>query len=151
MQAKKAALPGEQTQEEIPMQEQIPQVEDGNEDIITLVLMALEEDGLDEEALVAYKSRYGNVYISQVHEDGRAYLWKKLSRGEYKQIVESGAMAKELSYQDAVLRKCLLLPKPEQGFFMASDAGTIPTLFKQIMFQSGFVPEQYALSLITEI
>ena len=60
-------------------------------------------------------------------------------------------MSKDMSYQDAVLRKCLLAPKPDQAFLSSSDAGVVPTLFSQIMYQSGFVPEHMALANIVEI
>lgn len=125
-------------------------ISDSNE--ITMLLMELEKYGIDEDKFTSFKDRYGNIYVSSIHENGSAiFLWKKLSRGEYKQIAESGAMSKDMSYQDAVLRKCLLAPKPDQAFLSSSDAGVVPTLFSQIMYQSGFVPEHMALANIVEI
>lgn len=135
-----------ETQEEVTVEN----VSDSNE--ITLLLMELEKYGIDEEKFSSFKDRYGNIYVSSIHENGNViFLWKKLSRGEYKQIAESGAMSKDMSYQDAVLRKCLLAPKPDQSFLSSSDAGVVPTLFSQIMYQSGFVPEHMALANIVEI
>lgn len=135
-----------ETQEETTVEN----VSDSNE--ITLLLMELEKYGIDEEKFSSFKDRYGNIYVSSIHENGNViFLWKKLSRGEYKQIAESGAMSKDMSYQDAVLRKCLLAPKPDQSFLSSSDAGVVPTLFSQIMYQSGFVPEHMALANIVEI
>ena len=128
----------------------VENVSDSNE--ITMLLMELEKYGIDEDKFTSFKDRYGNIYVSSIHENGNAiFLWKKLSRGEYKQIAESGAMSKDMSYQDAVLRKCLLAPKPDQAFLSSSDAGVVPTLFSQIMYQSGFVPEHMALANIVEI
>lgn len=128
----------------------VENVSDSNE--ITMLLMELEKYGIDEDKFTSFKDRYGNIYVSSIHENGSAiFLWKKLSRGEYKQIAESGAMSKDMSYQDAVLRKCLLAPKPDQAFLSSSDAGVVPTLFSQIMYQSGFVPEHMALANIVEI
>lgn len=135
-----------ETQEETAVEN----VSDSNE--ITLLLMELEKYGIDEDKFSSFKDRYGNIYVSSIHENGNViFLWKKLSRGEYKQIAESGAMSKDMSYQDAVLRKCLLAPKPDQSFLSSSDAGVVPTLFSQIMYQSGFVPEHMALANIVEI
>lgn len=135
-----------ETQEETTVEN----VSDSNE--ITLLLMELEKYGIDEDKFSSFKDRYGNIYVSSIHENGNViFLWKKLSRGEYKQIAESGAMSKDMSYQDAVLRKCLLAPKPDQSFLSSSDAGVVPTLFSQIMYQSGFVPEHMALANIVEI
>ena len=128
----------------------VENISDSNE--ITMLLMELEKYGIDEDKFTSFKDRYGNIYVSSIHENGNViFLWKKLSRGEYKQIAESGAMSKDMSYQDAVLRKCLLAPKPDQAFLSSSDAGVVPTLFSQIMYQSGFVPEHMALANIVEI
>lgn len=128
----------------------VENISDSNE--ITMLLMELEKYGIDEDKFTSFKDRYGNIYVSSIHENGNViFLWKKLSRGEYKQIAESGAMSKDMSYQDAVLRKCLLAPKPDQSFLSSSDAGVVPTLFSQIMYQSGFVPEHMALANIVEI
>ena len=144
--ADQQAEPMLETQEETVVEN----VSDSNE--ITMLLMELEKYGIDEDKFTSFKDRYGNIYVSSIHENGNViFLWKKLSRGEYKQIVESGAMSKDMSYQDAVLRKCLLAPKPDQAFLSSSDAGVVPTLFSQIMYQSGFVPEHMALANIVEI
>lgn len=144
--ADQQAEPMLETQEETVVEN----VSDSNE--ITMLLMELEKYGIDEDKFTSFKDRYGNIYISSIHENGNViFLWKKLSRGEYKQIAESGAMSKDMSYQDAVLRKCLLAPKPDQAFLSSSDAGVVPTLFSQIMYQSGFVPEHMALANIVEI
>ena len=144
--ADQQAEPMPETQEETVVEN----VSDSNE--ITMLLMELEKYGIDEDKFTSFKNRYGNIYVSSIHENGSAiFLWKKLSRGEYKQIAESGAMSKDMSYQDAVLRKCLLAPKPDQAFLSSSDAGVVPTLFSQIMYQSGFVPEHMALANIVEI
>ena len=144
--ANQQAEPTQVVQEETVVEN----VSDSNE--ITMLLMELEKYGIDEDKFTSFKDRYGNIYVSSIHENGNViFLWKKLSRGEYKQIAESGAMSKDMSYQDAVLRKCLLAPKPDQSFLSSSDAGVVPTLFSQIMYQSGFVPEHMALANIVEI
>ena len=125
---------------------------EAQEETVVENVSELEKYGIDEDKFTSFKDRYGNIYVSSIHENGSAiFLWKKLSRGEYKQIAESGAMSKDMSYQDAVLRKCLLAPKPDQAFLSSSDAGVVPTLFSQIMYQSGFVPEHMALANIVEI
>jgi hypothetical protein len=103
---------------------------------------------LDLEQL---KSNFGQLHASSVLADENLYLWRTLKRGEYKQIAESGAMNTEDRYQDAVLRKCLIYPKPSMTWFPTQDAGTIPTLFKQVMHKSGFVSEEMALALINTI
>lgn len=122
-----------------------------DEDTITRVLLELEKHGMTEDVFVSHREKHGNVYISYIHVGGQSYFWKKLNRAEYKQILESGAMAKDMSYQEAVLRKCLISPKPDHEFIVSSDAGVVPTVFSQIMYQSGFIPEQLAITYIIEI
>lgn len=151
---KAAEVAEDARQEESPLEkEQLGGTNEAFQDSndFTSLLMELDEYGIDESKFMNLKDRYGNIYISTIHDGGKVFLWKKLNRAEYKQIVESGAMTKDMSYQDAVLRKCMLGPKPDQAFLSTSDAGVVPTLFSQIMYQSGFVPEHVALSNIVEI
>ncbi len=136
---------------ENPVSEQTQQVTQLT-DQMELILLELQKIGVDEDQYEVFKNRYGNVYFSFIHEDSDiVFLWKKLNRGEYKQIAESGAMAKDMSYQEAVIRKCVLAPKVDPGFITSSDAGIIPTLFSQIMYRSGFIPEHQALMNIVEL
>jgi len=79
------------------------------------------------------------------------YLWRTIKRREYKTIAESGAMEKQDLFESSIVRKCLLWPKPEQALFLTSDAGLVPTLFKQIMYKSGFVSDETAISMIRRI
>lgn len=98
-----------------------------------------------------FKANFGQLHASSILADEHIYLWRTLKRGEYKQIAESGAMGNEERYQDAVIRKCLLFPKPDMRWFPEQNAGTVPSLFKQIMHKSGFVSEEQALALINTI
>lgn len=101
--------------------------------------------------LEGMKDLYGQIHASSVLGDENIYIWRTLKRGEYKSIAESGAMKYEDKYNDAVIRKCLLYPEPTINWFHAQDAGTIPTIFKQVMFKSGFVPEEMAMNMINTI
>jgi hypothetical protein len=110
-----------------------------------------EEDPPSIIDLEGWKERYEEFHVSKIHEDGKMYLWRTLKRAELKSITQSGAAEKENLYQDAIIRKCLLWPKASVKFISGSDAGVIPTLFKQIMYKSGFVSDQQALSMIKEV
>ena len=79
--ANQQAEPTQVVQEETVVEN----VSDSNE--ITMLLMELEKYGIDEDKFTSFKDRYGNIYVSSIHENGNViFLWKKLSRGEYKQI-----------------------------------------------------------------
>ena len=100
--------------------------------------------------LYEWKDIHKEFYVSSVHGED-LYIWRTLKRSEHKSIAESGAMKDEYTFENAVVRRCLLWPKPSPEFFVESGAGVIPTLFRQIMYQSGFIPDDMALTLIRPI
>lgn len=136
----------------VDMDPSIEDVEKSQNDFQEL-LDALEgvEDAPSLGDLETWKSVNGKFYASSILADDNIYIWKTLKRNEYKSLLGSGATRDELTYQDAVVRKCLLYPKPSQSWMITQDAGTIPSLFKQIMYKSGFVSEEMALTLINVI
>ena len=94
------------------------------------------------------KERYGNFQASSVTGDGEIFIWRTLKRSEHKQMIKSGATKEEETFQEYVIRKCLIWPQPEQTWIVQTDAGVLPTLFTQIMHYSGFVPDQAAIQLV---
>lgn len=106
------------------------------------------EEAPDTALLEAWKSTYGKFFVSSILGDDVIFIWRTLNRTEYKQLANSGVVKNQNSYEEAVIRKCVLWPKVSQEGMAASDAGVVPTLAKQILFKSGFVSEQMALSLI---
>jgi len=106
------------------------------------------EDAPDAALLEAWKSTYGKFFVSSILGDDVIFIWRTLNRTEYKQLANSGVVKNQSSYEEAVIRKCVLWPKVSQEGMASSDAGVVPTLSKQILFKSGFVSEQMALSLI---
>lgn len=106
------------------------------------------EEAPDIALLEAWKSTYGKFFVSSILGDDVIFIWRTLNRTEYKQLANSGVVKNQSSYEESVIRKCVLWPKVSQEGMAASDAGVVPTLAKQILFKSGFVSEQMALSLI---
>lgn len=109
------------------------------------------ENGPDEAILEAWKATYGKFFVSSILGEEDMYVWRTLNRTEYKQLVNSGVVKIQSAYEEAIVRKCVLWPQVTVEAIASSDAGTIPTLAKQILFKSGFVSDQYALSLIKVI
>lgn len=101
-----------------------------------------------------WKAMYGKIYVSRITEDPVIYIWKPLLYLEYKQMVgtstETGTVKWEDQFlrEEAVLKKCLLYPKPTFEFLRNRRAGVGSTLTEQILFQSGFVPTDYAVNRI---
>ena len=100
--------------------------------------------------LEEWKALHGKFYMSSIDGDN-VFIWKTIKRIEYKQLLNTGAMEKQNLLEDFIIRRCLLWPKPTPDFMSGSDAGVISTLFKQIYFQSGFIPEDLAFTLIEKI
>ena len=133
-----------------PEVEETPEVEATEIDHL-LDALAGREGSPQRSDLETWKAVYGNFYASSVLGDDNIYIWRTMKRGEYKQIAGSGAMKDQMLYEDAVIRKCLIYPYPQPEWFQVQDAGVMPTLFKQIMYKSGFVSEEMALTLINVI
>ncbi len=136
------------------VEDQVEQeVQEQEEDTLAMLSEALQ--GLDgapaESDLELWKSIHGQFYASSILGDDNIYIWKTLKRNEFKQIAGSGAMNEQLLYEDAVVRKCLLWPKAKPEWLVKTDAGVVPTLFKQIMHRSGFIADDIALTLIKPI
>ncbi|MDB4533403.1 hypothetical protein N9242_00925 [Vicingaceae bacterium] len=108
------------------------------------------EDSPDEEQLTIWKEIYGMYFASSVNGED-IYVWRTIKRLEYKSIAQSGAMEKQDLLENALIRKCLLWPKPAPDFLSSLDAGIIPTIFKQIMHKSGFVSDEMAISMIRRV
>lgn len=101
--------------------------------------------------LYAWRDTYGTLQVSSVLGEGDIYIWRTISRVEYKKMLKSGLLNEESRAEDSIVRKHLLWPQPNDVFMNNSNAGIIPVLRRQIMYQSGFVSEQEALARIKVI
>jgi len=109
-----------------------------------------DENGPDMFQLEQWKELYDKFFASSISGED-VYVWKTLKRLEYKSIAASGAMEKQDILELAVVKKCLLYPRGNSEFFAGLDAGVAPTLFKQIMYQSGFVSDEAAIAMIRRV
>lgn len=106
------------------------------------------------DLLKNWKHKYGKIYASKVTDDPVVYIWRPLLRLEYKSMVgtstETGTVkwSDDFLRQDAILKACLLFPKPDYLFLRDVRAGVAETLHQQILYQSGFVPLEVAVSRI---
>lgn len=134
---------------EQPQQEQ----EVDNTDAIAAVLAALdgEEGSPTEYELEEWKDMYGVFYISSIGDDDNLYIWRTLKRLEYKQLIKSGVANDQMRYEEAVLTRCSLWPKLGLEAMAKLNAGVVETLAKQVLYKSGFVSDQMALSMIKVI
>lgn len=113
---------------------------------------------LDVDTLLNWEENNTNIYMSKVGvESGQVYVWRTLRRFEYLKILSGASQEATVNWnddkqrQEFIIKKCLLFPNPSIYFRNKSEAGVIPTLEKQILYQSGFIPDQEAFSTISVI
>lgn len=139
----------QQNASEAQPQEEQPFIESAS-DAIASIISVLEdkEDAPKDYELEEWKDVYGNFYISSIDDDESYYIWRTLKRIEYKSMIKSGIANDQLRYEESVIVRCCLWPKMTIEKLAKENAGNVETLAKQILFKSGFVPDQMALSMI---
>lgn len=98
--------------------------------------------------LEAWKDKYKKIYISQIIEPDKFYVWRTLSRIEYKKLNAHKEFENPVAANEIMVENCLLYPEPTQEWRLNSPAGWVDTLGKQIAFQSGWVADQEHLATI---
>ena len=92
------------------------------------------EDGPSRGAIELWKKKYGQVFLTEVENDG-VFIWRVLTRRELRELVKvesEDALYKE----DMICRQCVIWPEgydPDLG-----KAGTATVLSEQIFEKSGF-------------
>lgn len=102
----------------------------------------------DYTTLVNWRAAHGVLNISSVLDNKDFYIWRVLKRIEYKQMIKAKINTDPIAFDEAVIRRCLLWPAPDTGWTANAPAGAISTVAAQIKYQSGFVSDQQAISLI---
>lgn len=116
-----------------------------------------EEKELTSSQLKDWENMYGKIYISKVTDDPVLYIWRPLSRTEYHKLTGTAGYSPEFNWDDdftrqkKLLETCMLFPKVTPDFLNRSAAGILPTLEKQVMYQSGFIGDQLAIQRINVI
>ena len=128
------------------------QIQQNNRDAIDEILDAIQgmPNAPGRHEIEAWQGQFGVVYVSSV-SGSDIYLWRTISRNEYKQMARSGALNEEQRAEESIVRKCLLFPSAKDRFMIESPAGVIRTINTQILYQSGFVSEQEAIRNIKEL
>lgn len=96
-----------------------------------------------------WKNKFGKIYVSNILDDSDIYVWRPILRQEWKEVIAKGYTDDYLRQED-ILRKCLLFPKLDTVLY-EKPAGVMPALETKIMFQSGFVSEEFLIRSIREV
>ena len=109
------------------------------------------------DSLLNWEENFTNIYMSTVGDDPTIYVWRIFRRYEYLKTLGDTTSSATVDWdndrqrQDFIIKSCLLFPNPSLYFRANSAAGVLPTLEKQILYKSGFIPDQEALSSINII
>lgn len=102
--------------------------------------------------LESWKDFHKNIYISTVVDPNQYYLWRVMTRQEYKKLNTNNSFSNPMSANEIIVETCLLYPNPQTPEWrLKSPAGIIESLGKQIAYQSGFVPDSQLISMILVI
>lgn len=96
-----------------------------------------------------WKSRYGdNIFMIALDEE-EMYVWRPLTRHEYKQLIQ--AVQNEQTFMEQVVQKCVLWPNITPEWLAGGKGGTVPTLHSVIMEGSNFLAPEIAMSLVRKL
>lgn len=97
------------------------------------------DGGPTKSKIEDWKNKYGNIYMTE-YEDER-FIWRTLSRIEFKKLINSQGEMTEWSREERVCEQCVIWPEDYNNEkILNGKAGTPAVLAEEIMAKSGFVP-----------
>lgn len=102
------------------------------------------------EILKNWKSKYGNIYMSNVTNPEEVFIWRTISRLEWRKMLHEVNMNDAGLREDHIINSCLLYPAVQDVNY-EYGAGYSKSISAAIMYQSGFVDENYVISTIRVI
>lgn len=97
------------------------------------------------EEIEGWKTKYGDIFVSAFSED-ELFVFRPLNRREHRELQESAQS--EQDFEEKCVRRALLWTSVAD---LEQKAGTIPTLFEQIVQSSNFMAPQLAASLVVKL
>jgi len=94
--------------------------------------------GPTQNKVEEWKAKFGEIFMSEFGED--TYIFRTISRLEYKQILNTEGNATELYREEQIVGQSVLWPENLNHTIIAEGKAGIPTvLTDQVMNKSGFV------------
>lgn len=96
------------------------------------------------------KSKHGSVFLSALNDD-EVFIFRPLTRKEHRSLnaqVSEGKLAPD-AFEETVVKTCLLWASLTDS--LDSKAGTLPSLFEQVMQNSNFLAPQLLSNLVTKL
>lgn len=101
------------------------------------------------EEIESLKARHGDIFLSALSDD-EVFLFRALTRSEHRNL-NSLAAEEKINPDDLdslTVDQCVLWKSVTN---IESKAGTIPSLYEQIMQNSNFLPPQVLTNLVTKL
>lgn len=97
----------------------------------------------------SFKATHGDVFLSALNDD-ELFLFKALTRKEHRKLnldVTEGKIVGD-NFEEEVVKTCLLWKSIKN---LDDKAGTVPSLFEQVMQNSNFLAPQLLSNLVTKL
>lgn len=116
-----------------------------------LVMKAWNENAKkpSEAQIEGWKSRYGDNIFMIALDEAEMYVWRPISRHEYKALIQTAT--NEQQFMEQVVQKCVLWPSVTPEWLAGGKGGTVPTLHGVIMEGSNFLAPEVAMSLVRKL
>jgi hypothetical protein len=107
------------------------------------------ENAPTAQELEMFKQKHGDIFLSALSDD-EVFIFKALTRRDHRAINSEIAENKLASdqYEEEVVKRCLLWQSIKS---LEDKAGTIPSLFEQVMQNSNFLSPQLLTNLVTKL
>ena len=107
-------------------------------------------DGAPTAATIdSFKATYGDIFLSALNDD-ELFIFRALNRKEHRSFTTSIAEGKlpAEALEEEVVKLCILWKSIKD---LDSKAGTVPSLFEQVMQNSNFLAPQLLGNLVTKL
>jgi len=109
------------------------------------------KDGPSRSQIDAWKSEFPEVSSAFFAED-EVYVIRPLLRQEWRQLNSDEKVAQNFErLKEQVVFKCVLWPRKAPEQLAGQKAGTLDTLYEQIMALSNFIPPDVAIQLVARL
>lgn len=112
-------------------------------------LLAGYEGAPSAATIDGFKASHGDIFLSALNDD-ELFIFRALNRKEHRELnarVAEGKVPQE-DLENEVVKACLLWKSIKD---LDSKAGTIPSLFEQVMQNSNFLAPQLLSNLVTKL
>ena len=97
----------------------------------------------------SWKAKHGDIYLSALNDD-EVFIFRALTRKEHRLFTEAAQKPEYTSdFDEDVVKACVIWKGSDSS--LDSKAGTIPSLYEQVMQNSNFLAPQLLSNLVTKL